>query len=189
MTRACAILLVALVPVLASCSQASPAGGATPPNTATTPTYSMEIIEIRELQPYLSAAVKGDTAVSWTSVTSTPGPPEDVAGKAVQEAIRSQASRLAAITYASLSIPAYVTATASMKPSPRDFTGDQLRVDATGEVSGEARWVLYNWQGPRFPGLPDRPQVTRWVQVYALYDLKTKQVVRLIATARGEAGE
>ena len=144
----------------------------------------MEIIEIAETQPYLSAAVKGDTSVTWTPVTSSPGPASDAPSKAVQDAIKSQATRLASVDYSALSMPAFVTVTASLKPAPQDFTGDRLRVDSTGEVAGEQRWALYNWQGPKFPQLPDRPQVTRWVQVYALYDLKENRVVRLIATVQ-----
>ncbi len=91
----------------------------------------MEIIELPELQAYPAASVKGDTAVTWTPVTSSPKPPgNDQAGQAVQAAIKSEAVRLATIDYSALSIPAYVTVTRSLKLSPTDFTGDRIRVDS-----------------------------------------------------------
>jgi len=189
MKAACAIALVALLPLLSACSQASATPGGTPGSTATVRGDSVEIIEIGETQPYLSAAVKGDLNVIWTPVTASPGPASDAPSNAVQEAIKAQATRLASVDYSALSMPAFVTVTASLKPAPQDFTGDQLRVDSTGEVAGEKRWALYNWQGPKFPPLPGRAQVTRWVQVYALYDLRENQVVRLIATVRGQVEE
>jgi hypothetical protein len=188
MKRASALVFVALLPLLSGCSQAS----GTPVGTATTQGDSMEIIELPELQPYLTAAVKGDTSITWTPVTpvtSSPAPPSDAAGKAAQAAITSQAPRLASVDYAALSMPAFVTVTAALKLAPGDFTGDKLHVDSTGEVSGTKQWALYSWQGPRFPPLQSRPQVVRWVQVYALYGLSEKRVVRLIASVRGEAGE
>jgi hypothetical protein len=185
MKQASAILLLALLPLLAACSQAS----VTPAGTATSQEDAMEIIELPELQPYAGASVKGDSSVTWTPVTSSPEPPADAASKAVQAAIIAQASRLASIDYSALSMPAFVTVTASLKPAPQDFTGDQLRIDSAGDVSGAKRWALYSWQGPKFPPLQSRTQVVRWVQVYALYDLTDNRVVRLIATVRGEVGE
>jgi hypothetical protein len=184
------ILLLALMPFLAACSQSSATPQDNSTATATSQATGMEIIELPELQPYLAASVKGDTAVTWTSITSTPKPPgNDQAGQAVQVAIKSEAASLASINYSALSIPAYVTVTRSLKLSPADFTGDQIRVDSTDSVSGADRWALYSWQGPQIAQIPDRPQVTRWVQVYALYDLKENKVVRLIATVRGQANE
>jgi hypothetical protein len=183
-------LLLALIPLLGACSQSPATSQDNSAATATSQANSMEIIELPELQPYLAASVKGDTTVTWTAITSSPQPPgNDQAGQAVQAAIKSQATDLAGIDYSALSIPAYVTVTRSLKLSPGDFTGDQLRVDSTGSVSGADRWALYSWQGPQIAQLPDRPQVTRWVQVYALYDLKEKKVVRLMATVRGQANE
>ena len=99
------------------------------------------------------------------------------------------AGRLASVDYSALSLPAFTTVTSSLNLTLQDFTGDQLRLDSTGEVSGEKRWAIYSWRGPDVPPLPDRPLVSRWVQVYALYDLKANKVVRLIATVRGEAHE
>jgi len=185
-----AILLLALTPLLAACSQSSVTPQENPAATAVTQAPGMEIIELPELQPYLIASVKGDTMVAWVAITSSPkSPGNDQVGQAVQAAIKSEATRLARIDYTALSIPAYVTVTRSLKLSPADFTGDQIRVDSTGSLSGADRWALYSWQGPQVAQLPDRPQVTRWVQVYALYDLKENKVVRLIATIRGQANE
>jgi hypothetical protein len=150
----------------------------------------MEIIELPELQPYQQAAVKGDTFVEWTSTSESPMPASsDEVRKQVQAAIKSEAQKLAAIDYSALSIPAYVTVTKTLKLAPEDFTGNEIRLDAIGEVSGEKRWALYSWRGPDIPQLPDRQIVFRWVQLYALYDLKESKVTRLIATVRGEVLE
>jgi hypothetical protein len=185
----CTVLLLALLPVLVACSQ-STSSQDIPAATATPQANSMEIIELPELQPYQAASVKGDTTVTWTPITSSPQPPgNDPAALAVQAAIKSEASSLANVDYSAISIPAYVTVTKSLKLNPADFTTDQLRIDSKGSVAGTDRWALYSWQGPQLPQLPNRPQVIRWVQVYALYDLQENKVVRLIATVRGQANE
>jgi len=185
-----AILLVSFAPLLAGCNQTQASdeqGTASPQSTASN---TMEIIELPELQSYTEAAVYGDKSVTWTPISSMPRPASsDEAGKQIQAAIKSEAERLAKVDYAALSLPDFVTVTRSLKLAPQDFTGDQLRLDSTGEVSGEKRWALYSWQGPEIPQLADRPAVFRWVQVYALYDLKENIVTRLIATVRGEAHE
>ena len=186
---ALACLLVLLLPVLTACGAQA---GIEQPTASpqTTPINTMEVIELAELQPYRQAAVKGNTPVTWTETSESPQPASgDETRKQVQAAIKSEARRLAAVDYSALSIPAYVTITKTLKLAPDDFTGNELRLDSTGEVSGEKRWALYSWRGPDIPQLPNRSIVNRWVQVYALYDLKESKVVRLVATVRGEVLE
>jgi hypothetical protein len=187
-----AILLVTLMPVLTACTQPQPPvaanqGTAQPQSTPINP---MEIIELPELKSYTGAAVKEDTAVTWTPASTAAQPASnDEAGRQVQTTIKGEAERLAKVDYGALSLPDFVTVTRSLKLIPVDFTGSEIRLDSTGEVSGEKRWAIYSWQGPEIPQLPDRQVVFRWVYVYALYDLKENKVARLIATVRGEAHE
>jgi hypothetical protein len=184
------ILLVSLLSLLAGCDQPAQSSEVSTPPPQATASNAMEIIELPELQSYTQAAVKGDTSVTWTPSSASPQPASsDEAGKRVQAAINSEAARLAKVDYSALSLPDFVTVTRSLNLTAQDFTGDELRLDSTGNISSEKRWALYSWQGPEIPQLPDRPLVFRWVQVYALYDLKANKIVRLIATVRGEAHE
>jgi hypothetical protein len=185
-----AILFLSLLLLLDGCDQPTQSIEVSTPPPQETVSNAMEIIELPELQSYTDAALKGDTRVTWTPSTASPQPAgSDQASAKVQAAIKSEAERLAKIDYSALSLPDFVTATRSLKLAPEDFTGDKIRLDSTGEVSGEKRWALYSWQGPEIPKLADRELVFRWVQVYALYDLKESKVARLIATVQGEAHE
>ncbi len=150
------------------------------------------IVTANELQPYRDSALLGTDAVSWqVSGDTTAGlaqPPG--ARQVVEDAIRSAAFNLAAVPYASLSLPAFVTPTLALSIKSVDFTGQDARLDSWGiSRSGSAGWILYYWRGPEVPPHPERPLVNRWVTVYALYDMATGRVVRLVATIRGEALE
>jgi hypothetical protein len=184
------ILLMSLLSFLAGCDQPTQSIEVSTPPPQATVSNVMEIIELPELQSYTEAALNGDTSINWSPASAPPQPAgSDQASKQVQAAIKSEAGRLAKVDYSALSLPDFVTATRSLKLTAQDFTGDELRLDSIGEAAGEKRWAIYSWQGPEIPQLSDRPLVFRWVQVYALYDLKANKVVRLIATVRGEAHE
>jgi hypothetical protein len=190
MTLPSSLLLLILLPLLAACTQLSDSPVSTPqPDSTSTPT-PLEVIELPELQSYTQAALNGDTTVTWKSSSESPQPiGSDPARQAVQVAIQSEAARLAQVDYSALSLPAFVTVTRSLRLAPQDFTATYLRLDSTGSSSGEPLWAIYSWIGPEFPQLPNRDQVFRWVQVYALYDLKQSEVTRLIATIQGEVHE
>jgi hypothetical protein len=113
--------------------------------------------------------------------------------KAVEAAISSAAARLASVDYGSLSLPDFVTQTRALKLESSLFTGQGAEVDAYGEASAgdktKGGWALYRWRGPEFAQRPDRPQVYRWIHVYALYSYDRKTVTRLLATIYGQAIE
>jgi hypothetical protein len=152
----------------------------------------IEVATAPELSSYRDAAVRGIAAVDWiepaTAGSEWSDPPD--ARSAASAAISASAGRLAAVDYVSLSLPDFVTQTRALDLQPGDFTGDGTGLEAYAqEQDGESRWVLYRWEGPEFPKHPERPQVYRWVHVYALYDPVQQRIVRLLATIRGEAQE
>jgi hypothetical protein len=190
MTPATALLLVVLLPLLTACTQLSgtPSPTALPPTTPSP--AQLDIIELPELQSYTQAALNGDPNIAWKTNSESPLPVgSDPARNAVQTTIQSEAARLSRVDYAALSLPAFVTVTRSLKLTPQDFLVTELRLDSTGSKSDEPLWAIYSWKGPDFPQLPGRDQVFRWVQVYAIYDLKQYTVTRLIGTIQGEAHE
>ncbi len=154
------------------------------------PTQPIEIKTVHELTPFRGPDSLGQT-ITWREGTVDRGW-ADLTGadQLVRAAISSASSRLAAIDYPSLSLPDFLTQTRSLKLASTDFTGQNAHMDAHGEGSSDhKKWVLYAWQGPEFPPHPNRPQVHRWLYVYALYDVEAKQVTRLLATIHGEAQE
>lgn len=182
-----ALITIALLPLLAACTQPN---ASTEPSIPTPQPTPIEIIEIAELQPYREASVKGDTAIVWVESSGNAVPAStDETTRQVQAAIRAEATRLSQVDYAKLSIPNYITVTQTLKLTPADFTAGELRLDATGMANNKPRWSIYAWQGPEIPQLPDRTIVFRWITVYALYDLQEKRVARLVATVRGEVHE
>ena len=157
---------------------------------ASQPSQPVEIKTVAELTPFRGADSLG-RAVTWQdgavdkSWADLPG-----AEQVVQAAIEAASARLAAVDYAPLSLPDFVTQTRALKLNPTDFTGQNVHIDAHGEGSvDKKKWVLYAWQGPEFPPHPNRPLVHRWVYVYALYDVEGKRVARLLATIHGEGLE
>jgi hypothetical protein len=108
----------------------------------------------------------------------------------VQAAISTSGDLLATIDYSALSLPDFVTQTRQLKLTPDDFADARVELDAVADLHGETpSWALYRWEGPTIPAHPDRPLVTRWVYVYALYDPADARVVRLLATIRGQVEE
>jgi hypothetical protein len=157
----------------------------------TTPTPTMpEILTLGETQPYRERITQDLSSITWASADSSPMPPEVSQGvEAAREAIKANAESLAAVDYASLALPDWVTVTSKLQIEPGDFTGQGLRAAEIGSVDGAPRWVLYEWQGPEIPQRNDRPIVYRWVTVHALYDITESRVTRLLATIRGEVHE
>ncbi|MEO8286338.1 MAG: hypothetical protein ABI670_07850 [Chloroflexota bacterium] len=179
------IILLTLLPMLAGCSQPLATGDAT---AATVDPVRLEIVELPELKQPQEVALKDNTSVTWTRLSSIP-PPDQRREMKVQQAIQTEADRLAKVDYAALSIPQYVTVTHSLQITPDAFDGSGAVVEQYGEAAGERRWALYAWRGPDIPQLPNRLIVFRWVEVYAVYDLAQEEVVRLLATVRGEVHE
>ena len=117
----------------------------------------------------------------WSSYKQAPS--------AVGESIRTAASTLASVDYASLSLPDFVTVTRALKLETAHFDSGEITADAFGEGPQGQRWALYQWQGPEFPQLPDRGLVHRWVYVYILYDTTSGKATHLFPTIHGEAWE
>ena len=176
--------LLLCVQALAGC-----AGGSADPKGG----QAVAILTFAETGSYRDAIARSQgAAIRWIEPGQAGGKWQDSAEarKAVEEAIKSAAPNLAAIDYASLSVPDFVTQTRALKPQPAMFTGQGLRVDAYGEeASSTSGWALYVRQGPEFPKRPDRPLVYRWIEVYALYSFDRKAVTRLLVTIHGQAIE
>ena len=177
--------LLLCLQALAGCaggSSANPQGG-----------QAVAILTSAETGSYRDAIARSQgAAIRWIEPGRAGGKWQDSAEarKAVEEAIKSAAPNLAAIDYASLSVPDFVTQTRALKPQPAMFTGQDLGVDAYGEeASSTAGWALYVWQGPEFPKRPDRPLVYRWIEVYGLYSFDREAVTRLLVTIHGQAIE
>jgi len=188
-----AVLVVASGVLLCLQALAGCGGSAAGPRGGQGVGQAVEILTSPETKSYRDAMARSEGAVArWIEPGQAGGKWQDSAEarKAVEEAMKSAASNLAAIDYASLSVPDFVTQTRALKPEPALFTGQGLGVDAYGEGSNSTSgWALYRWQGPEFPKRPDRPLVYRWIHVYALYSFDRKAVTRLLATIHGEAIE
>jgi hypothetical protein len=155
-----------------------------------TPPAQPELITLGETQPYRERIAQGLGDVAWASAYSSPAPePAALREDAAHAAIKASAQPLAAVDYTSLALPDWVTATRKLQLSPGNFTGNGVTASEIGSVSGEPRFVLYEWRGPEIPQRDDRRLVYRWVYVYALYDIPEAKVTRVLATIRGEAHE
>jgi hypothetical protein len=149
----------------------------------------LPLVTVVEMQPVKSVDVLGHPITWATGATSGDwGDPKEIE-RGVHAAIGGYASRLAAVDYTSLSASQFVTQTRGLTLKPSDFTGQGVYEDARGEDDNGQRWRLYVWKGPEFPKHPERPLVSRWVYVYALYHVRDKTIDRLIATIGGEVQE
>ena len=150
----------------------------------------MEIIQVPETGDYRYAIAKDLGDIAWTAITVTAGiSQEKEARAAVLEAIKAHGAELAVVDYAALSLDAFRDVTRQLHLTADSFAGGDTRLEYTGEQSGRLGWLLYDYKGAMIPQLPERPQVFRWVQVYALYSVADARVIRLIATVRGEVQE
>lgn len=182
---ACAVVLFATC--ISGCGQTPNGNRQTSQNT---PASAIQIVTEQETSPYRAAIMSGESNVQWIAPGAAGGswPGRDVGSAAASLAIKSESASLAAVDYARLSLPDWVTETRSLSVKPADFSANGPWLD-TFATSDAGRWAVYGWRGLEFPQKVGRPLVHRWVQVYALYSLDTGQVVRLLATVAGEALE
>ncbi len=179
----CAIALV-------GCGSAdSPTPSPTRQATGTTGT-GVEIIQVPETGAYRDAIAKDMGDIAWTAITVTTGiSHETEARAAVLEGIKALRGELAAVDYSALSLDAFKDVTRQLHLTADSFAGGDARLEYTGKQDGQLAWLLYDYRGQMMPQLPERPQVFRWVQVYALYSIADGKVTRLVATVRGEVQE
>ena len=168
-------------------------GSSTPPPTqqATgTAGTTVEIIQVPETGAYRDALAKDLGNITWTDITVTTGISQETAARAaVLDAIKTHGEELAAVDYSALSLDAFKDVTHQLHLTADSFAAGDARLESKGERDGQLAWLLYDYRGPMIPQLPGRPQVFRWVQVYALYDVHNARVTRLVATVRGEVQE
>lgn len=170
-----------------SASSPEPAPTESPTGTAGA---SIEILQMPETGAYRDALSKGLGDITWTTITETTSISGDAEARAaILEAIKAHGSELAAVDYAALSLDAFKDVTRQLHLTADSFTGGDTRLESAGEQNGQLAWLLYDYKGQMIPQLPGRPQVFRWVQVYALYDVRNARVTRLVATVRGEVQE
>jgi hypothetical protein len=192
-------LSLSLLGVLLAAAACENIGGRPAPPTAPTPSTApspaaVEIVTAPEGQPYRESitAGGGQIQITWIEPRDAGSDWQESARsrEAVLSAIRGAAPALAGLDYASLSLPDFVTPTRGFKPAEPLYHSGDVAVDAFGQGSSSSeRYVLYLWQGPELPQHPERPLVHRWVRVYALYDLASERVARLLATIGGEVQE
>ena len=103
---------------------------------------------------------------------------------ACRQAVVEQTTALQELDWSSLALPAYVTGTAGFQPSAAELA--DVTVDLTG-ADDRSALVLLTAKGPDLP--PVKPLVTRWVSIECVYDGTQQQVVRIVATIRGEVQE
>jgi hypothetical protein len=184
----CGLLAALVATVLVGCGSASTP---TPPPTSTVPAAAeIQIVEVPETADYRDPLAEDMGDITWTVVTQTTAISQDAQARAAAiEAIKTEGHRLAAVDYSVLSLDAFKDVTGKRQLTDNSFVGGDLRLEYLGEQNGNLTWLLYDYKGEMLPQLPDRPQVYRWVHVYALYSIPTGGVVRLAATIRGEVQE
>ena len=183
--------VAACVGVLAGCgSVSSPVPAPTQPQATWTEGASVEIIQVPETGAYRDALARDLGDITWTAITVTTGISQETEARAaVLEGIKAHGGELAAVDYSALSLDAFKDVTRQLRLTVDSFAGRDARLEYTGEQGGRLSWLLYDYRGKMIPQLPDRPQVFRWVQVYALYSIADARVIRIVATVRGEAQE
>jgi hypothetical protein len=183
--------VAACVGVLAGCgSVGSPVPAPTPPQATWTEGARVEIIQVQETGDYRAALARDMGDITWTAITVTTGiSHETEARAAVLAGIKAHGGELAGVDYSALSLDAFKAVTRQLRLTADSFAGGDARLEYTGEQGGRLGWLLYDYRGKMIPQLPERPQVFRWVQVYALYSVADARVIRIVATVRGEAQE
>ncbi|HST05253.1 MAG TPA: hypothetical protein VLQ48_11020 [Chloroflexia bacterium] len=184
----CGLFAALVATVLVGCGSASTP---TPPATSTAHSAAeIQIVEVPETADYRDPLAKDMGDITWTAVTQTTGVSQDAQARAAAiEAIKTEGHRLAAVDYSALSLDAFKDVTGKRQLTDNSFAGGDVRLEYVGEQNGNLALLLYDYKGEMLPQLPDRPQVYRWVHVYALYSIPTGAVVRLAATIRGEVQE
>src|SRR5690242_12480285 len=179
------LLLGALVTCalgLAGCGSASsPVPAPTQPQATWTEGASVEIIQVPETGDYRAALAKDLGDITWTEITVTTGVSQETeARSAVVAAVKAHGAELAAVDYSALSLDAFKDVTRQLHLTADSFAGGDARLEYTGEQGGRLGWLLYDYKGQMIPQLPERPQVFRWVQVYALYSIADARVIRIV---------
>ncbi len=163
-------------------TEKSSAGSFVPPS-------GLEIIEVLEGSSPRDALGDGLGKVVWVLAGQSDSLENQVPRDRALEAIRSEGARLAAVKYVPLALEDYKEVTGKLVLTAEDFQGGDVRLEYIGQVNGEQRYLLFSFKGKDIPQRPDREQVFRWVQPYALYDNTTLNVVKLVATIHGEVHE
>lgn len=153
------------------------------------PPTGLEILEAPESSDYKAKAATGLGKVTWVDpgqgeATETLG-----ASEKAFDAIRTEAARLATVDYVNLALPEYKDVTSKLQLTANDFQGGGVELEAIGRVGDAHRYLLFSYRGIDIPQRPDRPQVFRWINSYALFDIDTLTVTRLVASIRGEVHE
>ena len=176
---------------LAGCGSASsPVPAPTQPQATWTEGASVTIIQVPETGDYRSALARDLGDITWTEITVTTGISQETEARSVvMAAVKAHGAELAAVDYSALSLVAFKGVTRQLRLTADSFAGGDARLEYTGEQGGQLRWLLYDYKGEMIPQLPERPQVFRWVQVYALYSVADARVIRIVATVRGEVQE
>lgn len=149
----------------------------------------IEIVEVKEATSYRDAIIKGLGNVTWYEPVGGDGGQETTPKDIALAAIKSEGIRLAAVNYVNLALDDYKEVTGKLKLTDKSFQSGEIVLDATGKINGETRFLLFGFTGPALPQRPDRLQVFRWIQTYALYDINNFSIIRLVATIRGEVHE
>jgi hypothetical protein len=163
-------------------TEKSSAGSLVPPS-------GLEIIEVLEGSSPRDAVGSGLEKVVWILAGQAESPENQGAQDKALDAIKAEGTRLAQVKYVPLALEDYKEVTGKLELTADDFQGDDIRLEYIGQVNDAQRYLLYSYKGKDIPQRPDRDQVFRWVQPYALYDNTTLNVIKLVATIHGEVHE
>lgn len=153
------------------------------------PPSGLPIIEVAEASSPRDALSQELGKITWIDAVQGDAQDSQSAQEKALDAIKSEGARLAAVDYVPLSLEAYREVTGKLLLTGDDFQTGEIRLEYIGRSGGSPRYLLYSFRGKDIPQRPDRPQVYRWVQPYALYDNTTLNVVKLVATVHGEVHE
>ncbi len=97
-------------------------------------------------------AVAGQSGITWLEPTGAGKSWQEAvdARSRVENAIRSEAYRLANVDYASLSLPDFMASTRALLLMAGDFTGQPLSVEAFGTGKNGEKWTLYAGRDRRY---------------------------------------
>lgn len=153
------------------------------------PPSGLPIVEVAEAT--LARDVLGQSLgkVSWIDAGAGEASEDQGAHQRALDAIKAEGARLAAVKYVPLALEDYKEVTGKLLLTGDDFQTGDVVLDSIGQIGGTQRYFLYSYKGKDIPQRPDRDQVFRWVQSYALYDNTTLNVIKIVATIHGEVHE
>jgi hypothetical protein len=149
------------------------------------------LLTARELAPYRQEISQGLGTITWTEGTNAASVglrPLRSAQDTAVASFRDALPKLGSVDFAVLSLPEFVTDTTKL-PIQGTMSAGDVWLDAVGADANGQSYELYAWRGPEFPQQASRPQVHRFVQMYALFNRTTGKVERLLVTIAGEAIE